>query len=89
MHTIVFLAKMNSIETHTGYISKSYLTARTTEKIVFNAEPDIAPFVHSGHLLLINTTLYDLKQYVTRFHLQLSDALTDLGFVPSMGVCDI
>ena len=60
MHTIVFLSKMNNIETHTGDISKSYLTARTTEKIVFNAETDLAPFVHAGHLLLIKTTLYGL-----------------------------
>ena len=89
MHNIVFLAKINNIETHTGYISKSYLTARTTEKIALNAGPDLATFVHYGHLLLIKTALYGLKIYGARFHSQLSYALTDLGFVPSMGVCDI
>ena len=67
MHTVFFLAKMNNIETHTGDISKSYLTASTTENIVFNAEPDIAPFGHAIHLLLINNALYGLKSYGDRF----------------------
>ena len=76
MHNIVFLAELKKIETCTGDISKSYLTASTTENIVFNAEPDIAPFGHAIHLLLINNALYGLKSYGDRFF-------------PSMGWCDI
>ena len=30
MRTVVFLAELNIIETHTGDISNDYLTARTT-----------------------------------------------------------
>ena len=89
MHTFVFLAELNNTDTHNGDISKSYLNAHTTEKIVLNSGPEFAPFVHAFHLLLINTELYGLKSYGARFHSRLSYALIDLGFVPSMGGCDI
>ena len=89
MRTVVFLSEPNKIETRNGKISNVYLNAGTTEKIVFNAGTDFAPFGHAGHLLLIKTTLYGLKSYGARFHSQLSYALPALGFVPSMGVCDI
>ena len=89
MHTVFFLSELNNIETHTGDISKSYLTARTTENIVFNDGPEFAPFGHAGQLLPIKTEIYGLKSYGARLHSQLSDALIYLGFVPSMGGCDI
>ena len=53
MCTVVFLSELNDIETCTGDISNTYLNACTTEKIVFNAEPDVAPFGYAGHFLLI------------------------------------
>ena len=89
MRTVVFLAELNNIETSTGEISNSYLNARTTENILFNAGPKFAPFGRASHLILINTALYGLKSYGARFHSLLSDDLTALVFVPSMGVCDI
>ena len=89
MRTIVFLAELNNIETHTCDISNAYLTARTTENIIFNSGSKFAPFGHAGHLPLIKTTIYGLKSSGARFHSQLSDSLIALGFVPSMGGCDI
>ena len=89
IRTVVFLSGLNNIETHTGNTSNAYLTARTNDKIVFNAGPKCAPFGRSGHLILINTALYGLKSYGARFHSLLSYDLTFLVFVPSMGVCDI
>ena len=89
IRTVVFLSGLNNIETHTGNTSNAYLTARTNDKIVFNAGPKCAPFGRSGHLILINTALYGLKSYGARFHSRLSDDLTALGFVPSMGGCYI
>ena len=89
IHTVVFLAELNNTETHTGEISKSYLTARTTEKIVLNAGPEFAPFVHAVQLLLIKTALDGLNSYGARFHSQLSYDLIDICFFPYMGWCDI
>ena len=57
MRTVVFLAEPNNIEICTGDIRNSYLTARTTDKIVFNGGTEFSPFGHAGHLLLIKTTL--------------------------------
>ena len=88
MHTVVFLSELKNIDTCTGDISKSYLTASTNENIVFNAGPYFSPIGHSGHLILINTTLYVPKSYGSSFHSQLSYDLIDLGFVPSVGGCD-
>ena len=84
MRTIMFLDELNNIETRTGYISKTYRTSRTMEKIVSNAGLEFAHFEHAGHLLLIKTALYGLKSYGARFHSPISDALTSLGFIPSM-----
>ena len=39
MRICVFLSELNNIETRTGDISNSYLTARTTDNIVFNVGP--------------------------------------------------
>ena len=80
---------MNNIETRTGDISNAYLTAHTTDKIVFNSGPEFAPFGYAGHLLLVKNYLYVLNSYGSRFHSRLSDALTALVFVPSMGGCNI
>ena len=55
--TVVFLSELNKNETLTGDTSNSYLTARTTEKNVFNSGPKLALFVYSGHLPQINTVL--------------------------------
>ena len=57
VHTVVFLVELNDIEIRTGDIINSYLTVCTTENIFFNAGAEFAPFVHVGHLLLINTAL--------------------------------
>ena len=45
MLTVVFLAELNNIETHTCDISNAYLNARADEKILFNSRPELAPFV--------------------------------------------
>ena len=71
IRTIVFLSELNNIDTCAGYIRVSYLTVHTTEKILFNAEPEFEPFGHAVHLLLINTALYGLKSYGARFHYRL------------------
>ena len=76
---------MKNIETRIGDISNSYLTARTTENIVFNLEPDLAPFGHADRLLMINTALYGFMSSGARLQSRLLDALIVLGFVPSMG----
>ena len=89
MHTVFFLAELNNIETRTCDISNSYLTERTTEKIVFIIRPEFEPLGNVGHLLMIKTALYFLKIYGSRFHYCLSDDMTSLGFIPSMRVCNI
>ena len=71
MCTVVFLSELDNIETHPGEISNAYLTERTIEKIVFNSGPDFAPFGRAGHLLLIKTALYGLKNSGARFHSRL------------------
>ena len=89
MRTVVLLDELNNIETCTGDISNTYMTEQTTEKIVFNAGPKFAPFVHAGHLMTINTSLYVFNSSSVRFHSQISDALAALGFLPSVVGCDI
>ena len=89
MRTGVLLAELNNIDTRTGDTNNAYLDACTTEKIVFNAVPKFSPFGHAVHLLLIKTSLYDLKSSGARSHYRLSDTLKSLGLVPSMGRCDI
>ena len=83
--TIVFLSEMNDIKICTGDISNAYPTVRTYNKIFFNAGTEFAPFGHAGPLILIKTALYGLKSSGVRFHSRLSDALTAIGFVPSIG----
>ena len=87
MRTVVLLSDLNNIETCTGDISNAYLNSHTIEKIVFNTGPEFATFGHAGHLILIKTTLYGLKNSSARLHYVLSDAPTTLGFVPSMVGC--
>ena len=89
MRTIVFLAELNNIDTRTGDISNTYLTAWTTEKIVFNAGTKFASFEHVSNLITTKTALYDLKISGTRLHSILSYDLTALAFVHSIGVFDI
>ena len=89
MRTVVFLYELNNIETCKGDTSNVNLNARTTENILFSAGPEFATFVHAGHFLLIKTALYSLNSSSARFHSRLSDSLTSLGFIPSVGVCDI
>ena len=89
MCTVFFSSELNYIEIRTGDIINSHLTARTTENIVFYYRPKFDPFGHVGHLLLVKTALYGLKILCVRFHSRLSDSLTALGFVPSMGGFDI
>ena len=84
VHTVVFLAELNSNETHTDDISNAYVASCTTEKMFFNAVPEFSSFGHSGHLLPIKTYLYGLKSYGDRLHSCLSYALPAFGFVPSM-----
>ena len=84
-----FPSELNNIETHTGDISNTYLNSLTKEKIVFKSGPYFAPFGHAGQFLIIKTTLYGLKSYVASFHSFISDTLTDLGFVPSVGKYNI
>ena len=84
MHTLISLAVLNDIEIWTGDIRNDYLTAHTTEKVFFNTGPKFSPFIHTDHLLLIKTSPYGLTISGARFHSRLSDALTTLGFVPSV-----
>ena len=86
---VAFLYKLNNIDTRTGDNSNAYLDASTTEKIEFNTGPEFPPFGHVCQLLLIKTALYGLKSFCARFHSWLSDDLSALGLVPSMGGCDI
>ena len=89
MRTVFFLSEPNNIDTHNGDISNAYLTSRTTKKILFDTGPNFAPFGNSGPLLIIKTPLYVLNSYGAKFHSWISYALTYLGFVHSMGGCDI
>ena len=57
MYTIVFPYEFNNIETCTGDISNAYLNERTTYNILFNYGYEFEPFLHAGHLILINTKL--------------------------------
>ena len=78
MCTVVFLSKLNNMETCTGDISNAYLTACITEKIVFNDGPEFAPFGHECQFILINNELYGLKNSGTRFSFHFSYDLTAL-----------
>ena len=68
MRTVVFLAELNNIQTLTGDISNAYMTALTTENILFNAGLDFAPFGRVVHLLTINNALHGINSSGARFH---------------------
>ena len=68
MRTFFLLDEFNDIEIITGDIRNAYLTARITEKILFNSITEISPFGHAGHLLINNTDLYGIKSSGVRFH---------------------
>ena len=89
MCTIVLLSGLNINETLTCDIMNAFPTKTTTEKIVFNSGPEFAPFGHAGNLLHIKTELYGLKRSGATFHYRISDDLTALSFVLSVGGCDI
>ena len=89
MRNIFFLDELDDINICTSDIRNSYLTARTSEKIVFNTGPGLDTFGHAGHFILIKSTLYGLKSSGARSHSLLLDALKYLGFVPSTGGYDI
>ena len=89
MRTVVLLDELYNIETRTVDISNAYLNAHTTEKILFNTRPEFSPFGHTSHLLIINTDLYGLNSSGDILNSHLSDYLTYLGFIHSMGGCDI
>ena len=89
MCTVTPPSQLKNNETLTGGISNTYMTTRTTDNIVFNAGTEFAHFGHVGPLILIKTSLYGLNISGTRFNYRLSDAPTDLGFIPYMGGWDI
>ena len=79
MRTVILLAELNNIEIRTGDIRNAYLTARNTEKIVFNSGTGFSPFKYTVRLLLIKTALYGLKSSGARLHSSLSYSLTALN----------
>ena len=94
MCTVYFLDELNDIESRSGDIRNACITARTSNKIVFNSGPEFYPFGHAAHMILIKIALYGLKSLGTSFHSRLLDALTALGFFPYLGgsyisMCDV
>ena len=87
--TVSFLDELNDMNICTSDISNDCLTARTTEYIVFNSGPEVVPFGHAGHLLMIKTALYVIKISGASLHSRLSDVLTTVGFVTSVVGCNI
>jgi Reverse transcriptase (RNA-dependent DNA polymerase) len=67
-------------------IGNAYLESYTKEKVAFTT----GPFgEYEGHTFVIVKALYGLRSSGTRWHDMLYDALTGMGFTPSLADADI
>ena len=75
---VLFLAKLNGLETYATDIGNTYLEARTAEKVCIVTGPELRD--REGHTLIINRALYGLRSSGKKWHEKFSDTLQDLGF---------
>ena len=87
LRILVFLAKLNGLETWSTDIGNAYLEAETKEKVYIIAGPEFGEL--EGHTLIIFKALYGLQSSGTCWHECFVDCLHDMGFSPSKAEPDI
>ena len=70
---VLFLAKLNGLETYATDIGNAYLEARTAEKVCIVTGPEFRD--REGHTLIIDRALYGLRTSGKRWHEKFSDTL--------------
>jgi hypothetical protein len=75
---LLFLAKLNGLETWGTDIGNAYLEAVTSENVCIRAGPEFGTM--ADHLLLIYKALYGLRSSGAWWHERLSDVLRKEGF---------
>lgn len=84
---VLFLAKLNGLESWDTDIGNAYLEERTKEKVFIKAGPEFGPL--EGHNLIIIKALYGLRTSGLRWHERLADCLRGMGFEPHKMESDI
>lgn len=87
VRTVVFLAELNKMDLWATDIGNAYLESYTKEKVAFTAGPEFGEY--EGHTFVIVKALYGLRSSGARWHDRLYDALTGMGFTPSLADADI
>jgi hypothetical protein len=85
---LIFLAKLNGLQTWATDIGDAYLEAKTSEKVYIIAGPEFGAL--QGNTLIIHKALYDgLRTSGLRWHERFSIVLRSEGFVPCIAEPDI
>jgi hypothetical protein len=87
IRTLIFLAKLNNLDTWATDIGNAYLEAVTSEKLFIIAGPEFGE--QQGHILIIYKALFGLMTSGLRWHDQFADVLRALGFAPCIAEPDI
>ena len=87
LRLVLFLAKLNQLETWATDIGNAYLEAETKEKVYIIAGPEFGEL--EGHILIICKALYGLQTSGLHWHECFADCLCEMGFAPSKAKPDI
>jgi hypothetical protein len=82
LHTVIFLAIVNGLETWATGIGHAYLEAETSENVFIIAGPEFGEL--EGHTLVIFKALYGLRSSGLRWSEKFSLCLQDMGFFASL-----
>jgi hypothetical protein len=84
---LIFLVKLNKLETWATDIGNAYLEAVMSEKVYIVAGIEFG--IQQGSTLIIYKALYGLRTSGLRWHDRFSDVLRSLGFTPCVAEPDI
>jgi hypothetical protein len=82
LHTVIFLAELNGLQTWASIIGNTCLEAETSEKVFIIAGPEFGEL--EGHTLVIFNALYGLRSSGLRRSEKFSLCLRDMGLFASL-----
>ena len=85
---LIFLAQLNDIDVCAADVSQAFLYGDCPEKVYTKAGPEFGLELN-GKYLLIKKGHYDLRSSVGSYHINLSNVLYNLEFVPSHADSDL
>ena len=87
VHFLVFLAKLNQLETWSTDIGNACLEAKTCKKVCVVADPEFGD--HEGHTSVVHEALCRLCSSGEMWHEKFASVPREMGFTPLKAELDI